>query len=200
MGKSAKGIVSKPLDYGGNYGGMLGGAKDLLFGKKDKGTAGGYMALEGSQKKALGQYEKLLDTNTDQLAKTMAVNQEKQIRAGAQDAERRASQLVAQRGLGGSAVGLNAMVNASRGMGDKIGAVRAQLPGMQYDLRNKNLDNATRGIQNILTNRVYQQGTPGGGRSGGLAPILGMGLGAAFGGPAGAQIGGGLGSALTQLG
>lgn len=189
-----------------NFGvkGGIGGLKDVLLGRKDKGVADRYLALDPLQKDALGKYGDQLNVNTDQMAKNAVAGQERMIQTGAADAERNASKLIAQRGLGNSSVGLNALINTQRNTGDQINNVRAQLPGMQYDMKTKNLDNATSGIQNILNNRMFIQGRQGGGRTGGLAPLIGAGLGAAMAPPggqaAGAQMGMGLGNAFTQMG
>lgn len=188
------------LAMGGNGLGILGGMGDLLMGKKDKGTPDSYVPLDATQVRALGKYNNLLEQDTDAMAKNMVTRQEGQVRAGAADAERKAKELVAQRGLGNSSVGLNAILGANRDTGEKLNAVRAQLPQMQYDLKTRNLDTATGGIQNILTNRIFKQGREGGGRTGGLMPLLGAGIGGALGGPAGAQVGMSAGQYATQMG
>lgn len=210
VSNSFKNVAKNPLDPKAYAdmglttvtGGMMdtGGLSNLLMGKKAKGTKDSYVPLDATQTRALGQYNSLLGQKTDQMAKNAIAGQENQIRANAQDAERKASQLVAQRGLGNSSVGLNAMINTTRNMGDQLGAARAKLPGLQYDMKVNNLNTATNGIQNILTNRIFKQGTGSTGRQGGLLPLIGGGLGAAFGGAAGAQVGMGMGQAATQMG
>lgn len=146
----------------------LGGITDLLMGKKDKGVASGYMPLDPLQQKALGKYGALLDTNTDQVAENANMAKLRQISQGARDAETRAKDLVAQRGLGNSSVGINAILNAGKSADQELANARAELPGMKYDMNVKNLGNATSGIQNILNNRIYNQGREGMGRQGGL--------------------------------
>jgi hypothetical protein len=153
---------------GGGLGGIVNSGKDILFGKKDTGTKDRYMALEGEQQEALAGYNKLLKTDTDALARNSIMAQENAIRANAGDAQRQAQDLIAQRGLGRSSVGLNAILNSTRNMGEQIGQVRGQLPTLAYDLKTKNLDRATSGIQNILNNRTFIQGREGTGRNGGL--------------------------------
>lgn len=202
LGTIKKTAVSSidPLNLSGQ-GHSIGGITDALLGKKQKATSDGYMALDPLQQKALGKYGELLNKNTDGIANEMVTRQENQIRQNAADAERKATQLTAQRGLGNSSVGLNAIVNSTRNMGDQIGAVRAQLPGLKYNLQNENLNTASRGIQSFLAKdkREMVYGNPGG-RSGGLAPLLGTGLGYAYGGAGGARVGGGIGNMLTQIG
>lgn len=192
---------------GGKKGGVLGsvssgatGLGKLIFGKKDPGIADRFIPLDPIQEKALGQYGNMLNTNTDGLAGKMIADQERMIRTGAQDAVRKTNQLMAQRGLKNSSLGLGAITGITRDMGDKIGEVRSRLPGLQYDLKTQNLNNATNGLQNILNSRTFIQGTPGGQRTGGLAPLIGAGIGGAYGGAGGAQAGLGIGKVLTQLG
>lgn len=214
MGKTVKSVAG---------GGLIGQGKDLLFGKKEAGTAGGFVSsdLSAEQNAALGQYNKLLDTDTQTLANSQinaqttglrraAEVQEAGARQAAQDAQMNAQKMVAQRGLGNSSVGLNAVLNQSRGLSEKIGDIRAnefsqraqieaQQPMLAYNLKTQNLATATGGINNILgtRERFYQQGTAGG-RKGGLAPLVGAAAGAYFGGPQGAQIGMGLGQAAQS--
>lgn len=173
--------------------------KDTLFGKKDKGVASSYMKLEKEQKDILSRYKGMLGTNTDQIARNTVAAQEKSLLAGAKDNERNASQLVAQRGLGNSSVGLNAILNANRGLDEKVGSVRAQLPGMMYNLKNQNLNTAAGGIQNILNNRTFIQGRESTGRGGGLVGLGMTAAGAYFGGPGGAQAGHAAGKSIANL-
>ncbi|MGE3608005.1 MAG: hypothetical protein AB7I27_00355 [Bacteriovoracaceae bacterium] len=187
MSKSVKSV-------GKGLGGGLGVVSDLVLGKKDPGIKDRFVALDPLQQKALGKYGDMLD-NTENLASNAVANQENLIRANAGDVERNAQKLVAQRGLGNSSVGLNAITGATRDMGDKINAARASLPGLKMDY----LNNATNGIQGILNSRTFIQGTPGGARKGGLAPLIGAGIGGYYGGAGGAQAGMGAGQAATQL-
>jgi hypothetical protein len=199
--KSVKSFAQKvpgvtSLVAGGNG---LGAASDLLLGKKSDAVKDSYTPLDPLQTKAINQYGQLMSQDMSQIAKNRVAGQENQIRASGMDTERNAKQLIAQRGLGNSSVGLNAIINSNRDMGDRLNANRATLPGLQYDMKVANLNNTSAGINNILNTRMFKQGQAGGVRQGGLAPLLGMGLGAAFGGPGGASVGGGLGSALTQV-
>lgn len=184
------------LVTGGNGLGIL----NSFMGKKDKGASSGYLPLHAVQEKALGKYSDLLDVNTDKIADTSIANQERQIRTNLADSERKAKELVAQRGLGRSSVGLNAILGASKDMGNQIGQVRSSLPALQYDMRTANLGNASQGIGNILNSRAYIQGNPGAGRAGGLLPLLGLGAGAMAGGAPGAMVGASAGSMMNQMG
>jgi hypothetical protein len=198
VAKAVPGVTS--LAAGGDGWGAMKPAKDILLGKKGKATKDSYTQLDPLQQKALGQYGSILDNNTDQVAENAIAGQENQIRASGADAQRNAQDLVAQRGLGNSSVGLNAIINSNKNMGDQIGAARAMLPGLRQEMKLNNLNGATNGINSILNTRMFKQGQAAGPRTGGLAPLLGAGLGAAFGGPAGASVGMGVGNAMTQMG
>jgi hypothetical protein len=188
--KQVPGVTS--LAAGGNGLGILGGKQQAAVGDS-------YTPLDPSQVKAIGKYNTMMDTDTDALARSSINEQEKQIRSNTEDMERKAGQMVNQRGLGSTSVGLNAILNTSRNTADKISDTRAKLPGLQYDMKMSNLNNSTNGINSILNTRLFKQGTPAGAKQGGLLPILGMGLGAAYGGPAGAGMGYGAGNALNQM-
>lgn len=194
VAQKVPGVTS--LVAGGNG---LGAASDLLLGKKDPGTRDSYVPLDPLQEKALGKYGTMMDQDMGAIAENAIAGQEKQIHAGAQDLERKATGLVAQRGLGASSVGLNSIINTTRNTQDQIADTRAKLPGLKYDMQASNLNSATNGINGILNTRIFKQGQAGGPRQGGLLPVLGGGLGAAFGGPAGAGVGMSMGNAITQM-
>jgi hypothetical protein len=180
--------------------GGLGAITDVLLGKKDPGTKDRYTELDPLQKVALGKYGELLGQDTDSFASNAVQKAEEQARANAGDLERKATQLVAQRGLGNSSVGLNAIINSTRNLGDQVGAIRSSLPIMKYDMKVNNLGNAANGINGILDKRMFIQGNPSTGRSGGLLGLGLGGLGAYYGGPGGAQAGMGLGRGLANFG
>lgn len=150
------------------------GASDLLLGKKQPNVKDHYMPLDPLQKKALNKYGSYLDKDTDQIAEHTLGLQENLARTNAGDLERKATGLVAQRGLGNSSVGLNAIINSTRGLNDKIMEIRSSAPGLKHSMDLDNLNAASSGIGNILNNRTFVQGTPSAGRQGGLAaPLIG---------------------------
>jgi len=177
-----------------------GGLSDILLGRQSKEEKAGYIPLDKLQVQALGKYGELLNKDTNQLASAAIERNDAGIRAAGDDATRQAQALVAQRGLGSSSVGLNAILNQKRDMGEKLAANRAGLPQLQYDMGLNNLNSATNGLQNIFGSRLYKNGTPTGPRQGGLLPLIGAGVGAAYGGPQGAAAGYGLGNAFANYG
>lgn len=158
---------------GGGLKSITGGASDLLLGKKQPGVKDHYMALDPAQKKALAKYEGFLDKDTDQMAENSLALQENLARTNAGDLERKATGLVAQRGLGNSSVGLNAIINSTRGLNDKIMEIRSSAPGLKHSLALENLNAASGGIGNILNSRAFVQGQAGGRQGGLAAPLIG---------------------------
>lgn len=206
--------------------GALGGGlfsskgRDLLLGKKSEGSAASYSELDPMQKKAMGIYGRELDdlsikSDPAAIAKSQIAQQERGIRSGAQDAQRQAQQLVAQRGLGRSSVGLNAILGVNRDLNDRIFANRSLETGLANQYQNQfandrinRLGALSGGINSTLNTRMYTPEVKGGVRGGGLlAPILGIAgtaLGAKYGGPAGAaagyQVGSGIGNSFSNYG
>ena len=206
---------------------LLGGGKDLLFGKKDPGVADRFLGLDPSlrktveagraqqqeQLKLLGaERERLLaGPGAGALARLTAGKQERQARAGAEDVKRRSQALVAQRGLGGSSIGLRSLLGADRAAGERIGAIRASTPLLQQQFQAQRLGQIGQigsGIRGVLgtpgAQRAFVQGRESRGRGGGLVGLAstvgGAALGAKFGRPgAGAQAGAGFGQSLANL-
>lgn len=182
LGGAIVGGIGGPL--GSVVGGMGGGKlSDLLLGKKSEGVAGGYSSLDPAQQEAYdlyrGELGNIRKTNPEALANLQVNQAEKMIRSGAEDQERNAATMIAQRGLGKSSVGINALLGARRDLNDRILANRATAPQVQQQFENLKLDRLgalSGGINNILGTRFYTQPEAGGIRGGGL---LGLGLGAA---------------------
>lgn len=137
------------------------------------------------QDQLLGKFGQGIGTDTSQIAKNQITAQENQIMQNAADQRTRAEQLVAQRGLGRTASGIGAILNQQRGVADQIGAVRSQLPGLQEQMRQQNLNFASSGINQILNeqgqSKVLKMGQAARPSNGGLlaaaAPIAGSILG-----------------------
>jgi hypothetical protein len=137
------------------------------------------------QEQLLGQYGQGIGKDTNGIAQQQITAQENQIMQNAADQKTRAEQLVAQRGLGRTASGIGAILNQQRGVADQIGAVRSQLPGLQEQMRQQNLNFASSGINQILNeqgqSKVLKMGQAARPSNGGLlaaaAPIAGSVLG-----------------------
>lgn len=210
-GHFGAGVVSGLADNatGGAISKGINGIGDAILGKKDPGQAAQNLDFRTDQEKALqgslyGQYGNILNEDTSKLAANQTANLENQARSNAEDQTREAQKMVAQRGLGNTSLGLNAILNQKSNLGNQIGAIHANQPMLENQMRKDNLNFASNGINSTLNSRMnafaYQPAVASKGRQGGLAPLLGGAAGAYFGGPAGAQVGMGLGQAATQIG
>lgn len=183
-------------------------AGDILLGKKDPGTPDQVIDLGDPtgrefQRQLISKYGEGINKDTSALARLQTTQQESQALQNLQDQQRKLDQAVAQRGLGRSSVGLSQALGAQQGAQEKIAAIRANEPMLAEQMRQQNLNFATSGINQILNeqgqSKIFKMGREGGQRTGGLAPLVGAGLGAYFGGAQGAQAGMGIGNALTQV-
>jgi hypothetical protein len=119
------------------------------------------------------------------------------LRNAAQDATRRTRQLIAQRGMGSSSIGLGQEVNQSRNLNEKLAMNNAsgmeRLRGLLGDqMKTGQQLMAPKMAQGPIQMQDLKQ------RSGGMASLLGAAAGGYFGGPAGAKIGAGLGQAYQN--
>jgi hypothetical protein len=194
------------LKSGGALSGIGGGLKDTLFGKQQ--TIGGetesqaalnrlalQQAKESGKIRTLG--FKRLKEESEAGAKNLAVIQAgreaRATRSGMADAQRKLQGLVARRGLSGSSIGLGQEVGIQRRGAERLAQIQASIPERAREMRQQQTD---RLLSAAGGRQVFQQAAPKQtGRRGGLAPLLGAGIGAAFGGPAGAQLGLGIGQA-----
>lgn len=183
--------------------------KDVFLGKKDKGTFDQFSKLSEQQQKLQDFYNKQLidaqNISPEATVQAQLNNEERAIRAGAGDNVRQAQSLVSQRGLGNSSVGLNALLSAGRGLGDKIIQSRAQAPMLIQQGQNDRLNRMmgiTDKIGGIESQRAYFKGAEGTGRGGGMLgnamQAAGTFFGGMYGGPSGAKAGGQLGKSDGQ--
>lgn len=198
MGKAVK-TVANVATLGALSGGPL-----SLLGKKDPGEAASLIDTASPEaaaatREGLLQYKDMLGKSGD-IAKTQISQMEQQARQNVADQALRAQQLVAQRGLGRTASGIGSILGVNRGLGEQLGNIRAS----ENQLKLQNLGGISSGIASLMgaqqSGKIYNQGRASMGRQGGLAPLLGAGVGAFFGGPGGAQAGLGVGQAATQIG
>lgn len=190
------------------------GLKDLLLGKKDPGSEGGYQELDVAQRPLIETYTEELERlkkyspkNVENIAASEIANQERLAKSGVEDAERMAQSLIAQRGVGKSAAGISALLGVRRNLGSQINAIRAQQPGLERNLmdqfetnRLNRLGAITGGINQTLGTRLYNEPVAASRVGGFIKPLLAIGggaLGAKYGvqgAQAGYQMGSGLGS------
>lgn len=208
--KSPKRMAAAAVTMGGSEI-WRGGLKDLLLGKKEEGSPEKYSQLEPEQAAALGIYrdeiKKLGEMDAAGMSKAQVNQLENQVRASADDEERRAQEMVAQRGLGKSSVGIGAILGTKRDLQNRISSVRAQEPMLRQEYENmriNRLGSLSSGINNMFNQRIYTPEVAGGMRSGGLlGPLLGI-TGAIYAGRAGAnpvsgyQAGQGVGQSIAN--
>jgi hypothetical protein len=231
--KIAKGaFLGSTLGTGGL---LLGGAsgasgasvKDFLLGKKKGGfsadeIAGEIRRVQGkgilTAEKGLEKLNKEMETDGGELAAQQyrkGLEQQKTgVLSAAQDARRRAQQMMAQRGLKNTSLGLSSDRSITQDVGKQMGTIQSQYSNIPLVQRQQRLADAQimqqagQGTFGNLggTAGIRFQGQEGS-RSGGLlgvasalAPAAGAIAGGIFGGPmgasAGSQLGGAFGNAV----
>lgn len=191
-GKFGKGEVLNLANKasGGEISKLGNGLMDVAFGKKTPGTPDEVIDMASPtgralQETALGKYGEVMNQDVGQLANLQIDNQSRLARAGADDQERMAKQMVAQRGLGGTSLGLNAILGQKANLGNKLNDISGQRPMLENQMRQQNLGFASSGINQILNeqgqSKVLKMGQQAQGRSGGLVaaalPVAGQVLG-----------------------
>ena len=182
-----------------------GGISDILLGKKAKTINPDAIAnqIRDTQSRGIGELNAALDTPSADIVREQATRQKTGVLSSAQDARRNAQKLIAQRGLGGSSIGLGLNRSIDQQAGKDIATIDAQMPGQ---IRNQQIQDAT---TRIGVGNVNQSGmnfnTIEGQRSGGilgiaskLASVAGMVAGGMAGGPAGASVGGQVGGGISS--
>jgi hypothetical protein len=201
------------------------GAKDFLLGKKKGGFSADEIAgqirdaqAEGisTAKKGLEKLNKELETDGGDLAARQYEKgleaQKTSVVTAAQDARRRAQQMMAQRGLKNTSLGLASDRSMTQEAGKQMGTIQSQYSNIPLIQRQQRLADAQMLQQAGQGTFGNLGGTAGvrfhgqeGSRSGGLlgvasalAPAAGAIAGGMFGGPMGASMGAQAGGALGQ--
>lgn len=154
-------------------------------------TGMGYMNDAASDLNAL------YNEDPTQLVNSQIGMENKLARGAADDASRRTSQLIAQRGLGNSSIGLGQEINNRKNLMDRLSMNTASGTSRIRDMRLQNAEgrmNVGQGLFNLKASQgpIRMESTKY--RSGGLAGLVGAGVGGYFGGAQGAQVGAGLGN------
>lgn len=204
---------------GSILGGVAGGAKDFLLGKKKGGfspdeISGEIRRVQGkgilSAEQGLDRLNKALEQDSDSVVRQQVAQQQQGIVSAAQDARRRAQQLMAQRGLKNTSLGLASDRSITQSMGEQNAQLQSQIPGL---IRAQRLSDAQTLQQAGLNTFGGLGGSAGvrfqgqeGTRSGGLlgiasalAPIAGTIGGMVAAGPSGGAAGSGIGSGVGSV-
>lgn len=180
---------------------------EAIMGKKDPGYGPGRISLDPEVEAARNRNLAYQKTAMERLAGATAGSPEAEAEAQAsreiasekattEDASKRLQQLIAQRGIGGTSMGLTSQVAQEKSAQDRIAEIKASIPeriralklqNAQLLLGASNQSLATPGIQGEAF--AGQEAS----RKGGLLPLAGMAAGAYFGGAQGAQVGMGAG-------
>jgi hypothetical protein len=175
------------------------GLKSLIKGKKvvdyADDVAGDIKGLRRSgvdlQKTAI---QAMGGTDVGQMARAEAARESDLIRGAGEDAAQKTNQLISQRGLGNSSIGLGQQVQNTRQTANAINANNADMGNRIRRIANENVALGSNLIAQAGPLRLNTTKR----REGGLGGALGTAIGAAVGGPAGAKIGGSIGGALQN--
>lgn len=194
---------------------FLSGAKDLLFGKKEAGYAPGRYELDpnvkaardinlGYQKTGMERLAAATSGDVNKEVEAQAAREARGVQATTQDAAKRLQQLINQRGIGRTSVGLTQQVAQEQTAQDRIAEIKASIPERIRALKLQNANLLLQASnQSLQSPGVQGEAYAGyeGGRKGGLAPLIGMAAGgiASGGNPAAMQVGMGAGQYLQGM-
>jgi hypothetical protein len=192
----------------------MGGLTDLFLGKKSKPDAitkdmrAAQTQGVNASKQGFGELNAALDNNNaESVVKQSAFQEQRSVLTAAQDARRKAQQMMAQRGLQGSSLGLAANRSIENDASEKVASINAQVPNAIRALQINDAQtrmNAGNGLFNQLGGTQgmnFNSSRSGGvlGIASSLAPLAGTVAGTMTGNPmAGAAAGQGLGALLSQ--
>jgi hypothetical protein len=202
MGSAAK--SAGKFVTGGGAAGMLGGSflkgSDKTYGADALAgnvNATGKLGLDNMRKGAEG-LNKFYDNPQATIDNQIGI-ENKLLRGASNDAIRRTQSLIAQRGMGGSSIGLGQQVNQAKNLNEKLAMNNASGMQRMMDL-NKDRINVGTSLYAPKNGQGAMQMTPITQRQGGFGQLFGTlagaGLGAMAGGPAGAGVGSQLGGQL----
>jgi len=208
----------------GKSGETKGGVSDKLAKRREEAEVPGLVLQRGASQEAERRFKGFDPTaiGREQIAREQEIargrfaGQERAAQIGTQDAIRSLRDIIAQRGLGRSSIGLGQEAALRQQLGERQALIRQQagqaqreiglsLPERIRQLQQQRIQEGIgigRQVRGTFSGVPVQQtqGSPG------LAPLIGTGLGAYFGsaaGPkgalAGAQIGAGAGQSLSGL-
>lgn len=138
---------------------------------------------------------------TDNIVNQQIGMENKLIRGAGEDSLRSTDQLVGQRGMGSSSIGLGIRNNVERSLAEKLAMNNASRDMRQRDMRIDALRGRMGAGEALMKPKLSQgpvQMNTVKYRTGGLAGVIGGAAGAYFGGPAGAQAGLALGNAYAN--
>ena len=200
MGKAVKAVTKASPALGSSTG------RDLLFGERQAGgfarldpdVAATQRAARDIQRRGLAKLKEVGKEDPTAVAKRQTEQAVKAQRQALSDTRRRLQENIARRGLGTSSLGLAQQTGLQRQAAQAITGERAALADRIRQARMGQAQALIGGGGQVLGQPGMVRQFQRGGRAGGLAPVVGAGLGAMLGGPGGAQAGMGMGQALQS--
>lgn len=187
-------------------GGLLGG-KEQTYGADSNAKMLNKAAKQGIQSAITAHSDSnKLEGDPTQLIKGQIGIENKLMRGATDDAARRAQDLIAQRGMTNSSIGLGQQVNAQKSLFDKIAMNKATEAERVRDMKltnvNRRMDMANRlfnmrASQGPMQMQTIKQKSPGIG--GALGAAAGGFIGSKFGGPMGGKVGSQAGGAIGGM-
>lgn len=184
----------------------MGFLSDILGGKEKKIKADSLAGdINRAGKSGLGMMQTGADAlnakvynNPENYVDNQIATENKLLRSASDDAARRTRQLIAQRGMGSSSIGLGQEVNQARSLSDRLALNNAsgmdRLKGLYQEKMNTGAQLfGVKQSQGPIQMQTVKY------RSGGLGGLIGAGIGGALGGAPGAQVGAGVGQSLGQM-
>jgi len=183
--------------------GLFSGVKNLLFGKKtqsDPEIAGLRANLRqgiGIQSQGLTKLDEFGKQDFGGVARAEVAQEGRLARGSAQDRLRQLRGTLARRGLSGTSLGLSGEKAVSTNLASTLSAQNASTSGRIRNFKLQQLRELLSQSGGVI-NKSPVKLRRGGGRRGGLAPLIGAGIGALAGGGSGAKVGLGVGQAANQ--
>jgi hypothetical protein len=136
--------------------------------------------------------------DTKGLASAEIARRERGARAGGEDQMRRARQMSAQRGLGGTSIGLAMESQAAQRAGENMQAIRAQRGNMERGFAQENLAAGRGAFKQMGPIQMNERKIKSKGIGGALLSAGGAAIGGMYGGAAGAKVGSSIGGAFGE--
>ena len=186
----SRGLKTNPTGIIGNFANpALGPFQNLLFGKKSDAYGGSReIDLEPDlektvnlgrdvQRLGLGDIIKDYETPAEGIAQAQVERESKFLDAGKEDSRRRLSEILSQRGLQGTSMGLTQLMGLDKDLAEKKQTLFASLPERIRQMRLERAQNAIGQAGNVLSNVGERPGLEYArdvGRGGGLLGFTGL--------------------------
>lgn len=158
-------------------------------------NAAGKLGLSGMTN-AYNELNDKVYANPDAFVNSQIDLENNALRASGQDASRGLAKMIASRGMQNSSIGIGQQIGLDKQLSDRMALNKASSSSRLKDLLGEKM-NVSNQMFGIKTSQGPIQMQDIKQKQGGLAPLIGAGVGAYFGGAGGAQVGSGLGQYLS---